>query len=469
MHADFRKYAVEIASSSYIAGELASPLAITKSEEDADTLHRLGWNAVAGECGPEQLRGLSVYLFPGTHTQAPALKGVASSVRVMSEDVSELVWKVGEEKAGEALARLVSTTPEWEDPFFSCFKPLDNFEEQEASWLIPGWVPEGQITLVAADGGTGKTSLWVNIIAALSSGKRCMLDPPFFEREARTVAFMTTEDSVRKKLKKKLRLAGANMQNVITPDFLSDNADLLQSLKFGSDEMARFVQHFKPALCVFDPVQGFVPPDINMGSRNAMRDCMAPLISLGEKTGTSFLVICHTNKRKGAYGRDRIADSADLWDVSRSVLMAGYTQEQGVRYLSNEKNNYAQLQETLLFSVDDDGLLKFEGTTWRRDREYMQEAAFNMAKRGDCKEWILQTLERGETPVKELGNKAAAAGYSEHTLRRAKEELRASGEIEIVPTGSPKDGTRTWVIRPADLPEEWTAPVRNAKVDKLKL
>lgn len=31
------------------------------------------------------------------------------------------------------------------------------------------------------------------------------------------------------------------------------------------------------------------------------------------------MVICHTNKRKGAFGRDRIADSADLWDIARSV------------------------------------------------------------------------------------------------------------------------------------------------------
>ncbi len=87
-----------------------------------------------------------------------------------------------------------------------------------------------------------------------------------------------------------------------------------------------------------------------------MRDCMALSLAWGEECGTTFLIICHTNKRKGAYGRDRIADSADLWDVCRSVMMAGYTEEQGVRYLSNEKNNYEQLHgETILFTIDGDG------------------------------------------------------------------------------------------------------------------
>lgn len=99
-----------------------------------------------------------------------------------------------------------------------------------------------------------------------------------------------------------------------------------------------------------------------------MRDCMAPLISLGEETGTTFIVVCHTNKRPKASGRDRIADSADLWDVSRSVLMAGYTEDQGVRYLSNEKNNYTTLQETLLFTIDNSGQAHAEGTSWKRDR-----------------------------------------------------------------------------------------------------
>ena len=45
-----------------------------------------------------------------------------------------------------------------EDAFFECFRPLSDFDEREATWLIPGWVPKGQITLLAADGGTGKTT-----------------------------------------------------------------------------------------------------------------------------------------------------------------------------------------------------------------------------------------------------------------------------------------------------------------------
>ncbi len=117
------------------------------------------------------------------------------------------------------------------------------------------------------------------------------MDQPDHEQEPQMNAFNSDEDSVRPKLTKQLREAGADLSNIITPDFSRDTDGILRRLKFGSSEMEEFIQRYMPALCVFDPLQGFVPPNINMGSRNAMRDCMAPLITLGEITGTSFLVV----------------------------------------------------------------------------------------------------------------------------------------------------------------------------------
>ena len=462
--------------------QLPESLFIVEGEKDVETIQPLGLRAVSLPDGAKSkwreeytsdLRGRNIYIIPdhdapgkqAAQEIAERLHNEASSVKVLDlstvwpeipehGDFSDMAASMGAEEACAVLLKLAANAAEWkpstaDDPFLSCFKTLDDFEEEVATWLIPGWIPESQITLMAADGGTGKTTLWCNLIAAISSGQSCILDPPGHTRKPQTVAFLTTEDSVRKKLRKKLRLAGANMANIITPDFLDDKNGALRGLKFGSHEMERFIRYFRPALCVFDPVQGFIPPEINMGSRNAMRDCMAPLISLGEECGTTFLVVCHTNKRKGAYGRDRIADSADLWDISRSVLMAGYTEEQGVRYLSNEKNNYTQLQETLLFTIDEDGQPHAEGNTFKRDREYMQAAAMNNSapKREDCKEWIIHELESagGSMPTKELENSAKLAGYSYKTVRSAKEELKAAGRVKYLQRGNGKE--KAWYIQ----------------------
>lgn len=40
---------------------------------------------------------------------------------------------------------------------------LNDIEEKEASWLVPQRMPKGQIIILAGDGGSGKTSITMNI------------------------------------------------------------------------------------------------------------------------------------------------------------------------------------------------------------------------------------------------------------------------------------------------------------------
>ena len=86
-----------------------------------------------------------------------------------------------------------------------------------------------------------------------------------------------------------------------------------------------------------------------MYARNQMRDALGNLLYLGRKYQVSFLVTCHTNKKPNAGPRERAADSADIWDIARSFIFVGVLKDD-LRYLSNEKNNYAELQKTYLFS-----------------------------------------------------------------------------------------------------------------------
>ena len=335
---------------------------------------------------------------------------------------------------------------------------------------MPGYIPQGQITLLAADGGVGKTSFWCQLLAALSTGRATLLeevspkwdsdslsgkadtpaetlsakqDTPHKERWG---AFFSTEDSVRKKLKKKLRLAGAKMMNLITLE--SSSAALLE-LRLGSPELSDFIHSYRPALCVLDPIQGFLPHGVNMAARNEIRECLAPLMALGEQVGTAFLLVCHTNKRAGAWGRTRLADSADLWDAARSVLMMGDAGD-GRRYLSQEKNNYGPLQPTRLYTFSDSGLLVPAGLTQKRDREFQLQAQPSAApKREGCKEFLLQKLEEngGSLPAKELEELAREEGFSKITVRRSKEELKAASAIQYSVNSQGRSGPVSWQVQ----------------------
>ena len=263
---------------------------------------------------------------------------------------------------------------------------LSEVEEKEAEWLVWQYMPKGQINIFAGDGGSGKTTLWCGLAAAVSNGTKVFFEAdnpyenPFEEREAQKdhflcfsfeerekVIFFSSEDSLEYTLKARLRKAGANLDNIYSASLKDER---FSQIKFNSSRLKELIKEVKPALVIFDPIQAFIPPDIQMGQRNAMRNCLNPLIGLGEEYGTTFLIVVHTNKRQGVFGRNRIADSADVWDIARSVLITGIVKD-NLRYLSHEKSNYGEIGRTTLYTIQD-GIAVFKEYSNKQDVYFVQ-------------------------------------------------------------------------------------------------
>lgn len=302
---------------------------------------------------------------------------------------------------------------------------MEEVEEKEAEWLISGYIPRSNITILAGDGGSGKTTTWCGIAAAVSAGTRAFFDtvPDEFARcEPQKVLFFSSEDSIEHTLRARLRKAGAKLGNIYS---ISLQDECFNEIKFDSPVLESIIAQVKPALVIFDPVQSFIPPSVQMGQRNAMRNCLNPLIGWGEKYGCTFIIVVHTNKRQGVFGRNRVAYSADIWDIARRVLIAGCTQDDR-RYLSHEKSNYGEPGATALFSINE-GVAIFEEYSDKKDKDFVGERDFETRQapqRADAERFIYDFLKNGKKPTAELDEAAKAAGISNATLRRAKEQLR---------------------------------------------
>jgi len=320
---------------------------------------------------------------------------------------------------------------------------MNSVEEENPEWLIQGHLPKYQISTMVGDGGSGKTTVWCALVAAISSGKRpFLLGAPggldLTEYEPQRVLFFSAEDSYKYTLRRRLRKNGANLGNIKTIDIADER---FQNIKFDSLFLEQLIAKYKPALVVFDPVQAFVPPNIRMGDRNAMRSCLAPLIGHGEKYGCTFLIIVHTNKLAGAWGRNRMADSADMWDISRSVELIGETNEPGIRYISQEKSNYDMIKPTVLFSIADE-VVVYKGMADKKDRDFVTEKNYNTKQapqREEAKEFILDFLKDGEKEVSELDEMAQVVGISKATLKRGKADLKNEGRIKYRNSGQGKE------------------------------
>lgn len=305
---------------------------------------------------------------------------------------------------------------------------MTQVQEKEVKWVVPQYIVKNSINLLGGDGGAGKTFVWCGIAAAISSGKKVFFDSTpdeFVTCEPQKVLFFSSEDSPEYVLKERLKKAGANLNNIF---FVSLQDESFGDIKFNSSVLEDLIIQVKPSLVIFDPIQSFIPPEIQMSKRNAMRNCLNPLIGWGEKYGCTFIIVIHTNKKQGVSGRMRVADSADIWDISRSFLIVGRTQD-GKRYLSHEKSNYAEEGLTTIFTIDD-SVAKFEEYSDKKDRDFVREtdlSSYQAPQRQDAESFICDFLKNGKKPTAELDEAAAAAGISKSTLNRAKTELRKRG------------------------------------------
>lgn len=212
----------------YIAGELSGVMAVAEGEKDANTLHRLGWDAVSAEDGAgedkwhseytEQLKGRHVLIFQDNDDKgkafaqetAAALNGSAKSVRVLDlstvwpdmpekADVSDMVEHYGDERACQLIADLTHNTPEWTpqsgpsvfDTFgFFSVPDLTDEERKPPEFIVEGMIPCG-LSFLSGPPKARKTFLALQMAAAVATGN------PFLGRSTKKcdVVYLDLEGS----------------------------------------------------------------------------------------------------------------------------------------------------------------------------------------------------------------------------------------------------------------------------------
>lgn len=304
---------------------------------------------------------------------------------------------------------------------------------KEPEWLIPGYIPKYGITTIAGEGGVGKTSIWCSLVASITTGRQSFLcggEIPF-DAEPEDVLVLSAEDSWTYVLRARLEANNADLDRV---SFISPEDERFVDLNFDGDLLKSIIETNRPGVIVFDPLQAFVPANLRMGDRNAMRKCFSPLIGYGEKYGLTSIIIAHANKQSGVWGRKRIADSSDIWDSSRSVLMTGVTKDGDVRYISHEKSNWGKLEKSVLYTLNE-CVPVFKAYTPKKDREFIQEDSRERNIRPvveDAKDFIIETLaEHKEMEVSELDELAAASSISKNAMRDAKAVLKKEGVTKV--------------------------------------
>lgn len=328
---------------------------------------------------------------------------------------------------------------------------LGEVQTEPVDWLIPGLIARGEMSLIGADGGTGKGIYYSQMIAAVTTGKPndFFKDPP---KAPGKVLILSGEDDPRKVLRPRLLSAGADLDRVEVVTSASYYSKKGELLTIDSESLRLKIEKMKPDLVINDPLQAFLPPDVQMCNRNEMRGAITPFKSFCAAVNAAGLTVCHTNKKSNVAGRQRLSDSSDLWDLSRCVIMLGYSKADEAVYASVEKNSYARKPMTTLFTIDGTqvegvktAVAVYKGRTDRRDADFIsQRAAKPAATREGAKDAILAALEDsklGSLPSTQLQTVVRnETGCSADTYQKAYKGL--ADAKQIVKKAIHKKGTK---------------------------
>lgn len=311
---------------------------------------------------------------------------------------------------------------------------------QAVSWLWQGRIPTAVLSLLVGPAGRGKTTLACELAARVSRGQ--------LGRPPANVLIASTEDSIAHTLVPRLMAAGADLRLI---SFVSVYRDGIQEGLTLPDDVTRLedaVAETGAALVVLDPVVGHLSGAIDSHKDHSVRRALGPLAMLADRTGAAVVGIGHLNKGASGDVLNRLGGSVGFGAAARSVLLFSDDpddEESAERLLAHGKCNVGPHAPTLRFRVEsrtvtfDGREIPTSGLVWLG--EDTSSSIQEMLNRGAADPdrgtqdlaaaVILDALAERSRRWADLVELCKDEGASEHTARRARDQLKRSGSIEV--------------------------------------
>ena len=411
----------------------------------ARRLGELGWRGTAAVLelpGYKDLNELQVATGGDRDAFHSAFEEAVKSARLLEEVVGELedtspVVDV-EERAGEPQLDIVC---------------LSDVEPQSTEWHWPGFLPVGELVLMAGDPGVGKSFAAMAIAAAFSTGAPL---PGCTEgREGVDVLLLTLEDDESRVVRPRLEALGADLRRIhVVRGVRQGGAPVPLLLPEHVEHLRRAIEKTGARLCVIDPLVGVLPGTTDTHRQAAVRAAVSPLQRLAHETGCTILAIAHLRKGEGP-ALYRPNASIDFVAMPRVVLGVGRTPDDpNLRAVAVVKSNLGEIPEAVGFRIVGGRL------EWEAERLHLEADDVLSPPRGreggdalcEAEEFLREVLRNGPLTARDIFKAAARAGISEITLRRAKTRLG----IRAIPAKDEKGRTHgwKWELPPSGWPDD---------------
>jgi hypothetical protein len=268
-------------------------------------------------------------------------------------------------------------------------------------WLVRDFFPRGAITVIAGDGGFGKSSLSIYLAARFSTGSRCFgleyTPPP----PGRTL-LVGCEDGTETTVLPRLAAAEANLELVsLVGDLLTGEDDKTPFTLCPSaiKDLEDAIRQKGDVYCVvIDPVAAFVPDQLDDHKDSHVRRMLRPLADLAERLDIAVVAVKHLSKSDSGNGANLVSGSRAYVNAARAAFLLGPdpTADPGLdrRVLVFAKRNLTRRKRGLAF-------LSVSLTPYEQDvvLALPQAAGLDDGQRDELREQLFRLEWIGETDV----------------------------------------------------------------------
>jgi hypothetical protein len=354
-------------------------------------------------------------------------------------DVYRAVLEAPPGQAQEALIQAPAGHPDYDSVIGAIFAALPgdrlafpSLQQIAASlppvtWLWPGWIPQGMITLLGSAPGAGKSYL------ALDLARRVIAAEPFPDgapahRASENVIYVDAED-VPQIIQQRAALWGMDTSRLYLmqpePGLFIDF-----SQPRDRDRLVEMAHTLRPALIVVDSLSSIS----SRGENNVedVREVLGFLNSVAQSFRCGLLLVHHLRKRGLLDARDRLSiddfrGSSHIVAIARSVLALSMVQvgpepdRNSPRLLEVVKTNLARYPDPLGVEFRPgypDGVVLGYGDP--------PQTYHPPTKVEQCMEWLVETLRAAGEPMRprEVEGLAGEEGFGHTTLYKARGRLR---------------------------------------------
>lgn len=203
------------------------------------------------------------------------------------------------------------------------------------TWLWEGWIPDANITLLAGDGGVGKSTFLAGLAARLSRGDRINGGTPG------NTLILSAEDSGAQIIGPRLRAAGADLDRVRELHLSREGWNESLTFPHDAEVLAEAIRDFGAKLVILDPGNSHLDVE-NSHSDLDVRRALGPLAAVAMQERCAIVYLIHLNRASGATFRHRVNGTVGTINQARSVLgMAQHPDEDGQVVLAHVKHNYS--------------------------------------------------------------------------------------------------------------------------------